>query len=145
MKRREAADIRRALDNLAATIPTADEASFNGSAAAINENSAAFRLWLAEGDYVRGDVRIDPADGVPYWAMHDNGKTSGQVHQPSMSPTVWVHCHGTSPDTARPFVAEGHNPYNKGHYCTENGAVFLCVQDGNVFAPSAYPSAWEAV
>lgn len=145
MRRSEARDIRRMLDNLIAMIPMADESEFNSSAAAINENAAAIRVWRAEGDYVRGDVRIDPTDGVPYWAMHDNGKTTGQVHQPSVSPTVWVHCHGTSPETARPFVAEGHNPYNMGHYCMENGAVFVCMQDGNVFAPSVYPSAWETV
>lgn len=145
MKRSEAAAIRKALDNLEKKLALVNEDAFNSSAADVNENMGAFRVWRAEGDYMRGDVRIDPADGVPYWAMHDNGKTAGQVHQPSVSPTVWVHCHGTSAQTARPFVAEGHNPYNKGHTCTENGAVFLCVQDGNVFAPSAYPSAWETV
>ena len=145
MRRSEARDIRRMLDNLIAMIPMADESEFNSSAAVINENAAAIRVWRADKDYARGAIVLGPEDNVPYWALHDNGKTAGQVHQPSVSPTVWVHCHGTSAQTARPFVAEGHNPYNKGHTCTENGVVFVCVQDGNVFAPSVYPSAWETV
>ena len=145
MKRSEAVGIRKALDNLVATIPLADEVAFNGSAGVINENYMAFRVWLADVDYVRGDVRVDPADGVPYWAMHDNGKTSGQVHQPSVSPTVWVHCHGTTMETARPFIAEGHNPYMTGHYCTENGGIFRCKRDNVVHAPSVLLDAWEKV
>lgn len=145
MKRNEAVGIRKALDNLVATITLADEASFNSSAAVINENFMAFRVWRKDRDYVRGDVAIDPADNYPYWAMLANGPSTGQVHQPSTSPTIWTHCHGTTPETARPFVAEGHNPYMEGHYCTENGAVYLCKHNNTVYAPSVLSQAWEKV
>lgn len=143
MRRSEAVGIRHALDNLVKTIPLTDEASFNSSAATINDNVMAFRVWLSEADYNRGDVRIDPEDGVPYWAMHNHGVSTGQIHQPSKSPTIWTHCHGTTPETARPFVAESHNPYMEGHYCTENGEVKRCKQNNTIHAPSVYPAAWE--
>lgn len=145
MKRSEAVGIRKALDNLVAMIPLADEMSFNGSAAAINENRMAFRVWRADRDYVRGDVAVDPVDNCPYWAMHSHGPSVGQVHQPSASPTIWTHCHGTTPETARDFRAEGHNPYMTGHYCSEGGEVYLCRVDGVVHAPSVVPTAWESI
>lgn len=138
-------EIRRVLDNMIAAIPAADESQFNASAAVINDNAAAIRAWNANADYSRGNICVDPADGVPYWAMHNNGVTSGQVYQPSLSPTVWTHCHGTSAATARPFLAEGHNPYMAGHFCLEGGIVARCILDNTVFAPSIYPSAWEVV
>ena len=143
MKKSEALSLRRILDGVVDGIGAVDEATFNASAAAINENAAAIRVWRADIDYARGALAVDPENGVPYWAMHDHGPSTGQVHQPSASPSIWAHCHGTSPETARPFAAEGYNPYNKGHYSTEGGKTYLCVQDNNVFAPSVYPQAWE--
>lgn len=142
-QRKQFFEIRRLMDKIVAAIPVADEAAFNAAAATINENAAAFRTWLKDADYKRGDVTIDPADGVPYWSMHDHGASTGNSCQPSQSPTMWTHCHGTTPETARPFVAEGHNPYMTGHYCTENGVAKRCTQDNIVYSPSVYPSAWE--
>lgn len=143
MKRSEAVGIRRALDNLCKMLELTDETAFNAKAATINDNAAAFRVYRPDKDYSRGDIVIDPADNVPYWAMHDHGPSTGQVWQPSTSPTIWTHCHGTSPETARPFVAEGHNPYMTGHYCTEGGAVWRCNRDNVVHAPSVLPEAWD--
>lgn len=142
--------MRGIMDKVVAAIPMADEAEFNASAAAINENAAALRVWLPgtadkPRNYARTDIRTDPADGFPYWAMVDHTSRAGQELQPSLTPTIWAHCHGTTPETARPFVAEGHNPYMKGHYCTENGAVKRCNSDNVVHAPSVYPAAWETV
>lgn len=144
-QRRQFYEIRRMLDNLVEKLALVNEDAFNSSAAEVNENAAAFRVWLKDADYVRGDVRIDPADGVPYWAMLNHGISTGQVCQPSLTPTIWTHCHGTTPETARPFLAEGHNPYHKGHYCIENDVVFLCLADNTVHAPSVLASAWEVV
>lgn len=142
-QRKQFFEIRALMDKLVAAIPTANEAEFNGSAFAINENVAAFRVWLKDADYVRGDVRIDPLDGVPYWAMHNHGISTGQVCQPSLTPTMWTHCHGTTPETARPFVAEGHNPYMTGHYCLVDGVAKRCNRDNIVHSPAEYPDAWE--
>lgn len=138
-------DVRRILDKYEKGMNLTDESAFNAAAAIINEDAAAFRVWLENGDYLRGDVRIDPADKTPYWAIHAHGASSGHVCQPSKTPSMWAHCHGTSPETARPFVAESYNLYQQGHYCTENGAVFLCLQNNTVHAPSVLPSAWKQV
>ena len=144
-QRKQFFEIRRLLDETVAGYSLVNEDAFNSSAEIINRNAAAFRVWVKDADYSRGDVRVDPADGVPYWAMLNHGVSTGQIHQPSLSPTIWTHCHGTTPETARPFIAEGHNPYHKGHYCTENGAVFMCNMDFTVHAPSVLPGAWEVV
>ena len=58
---------------------------------------------------------------------------------------MWTHCHGTTPETARPFVAEGHNPYMIGHYCTEDGVAKRCNRDNVVHAPSVLPEAWDDI
>lgn len=137
--------IRAILDDVVNEIGATDEASFNAAAAAINKKAAAIRTWIPDGDYNRGDMAIDPADGVPYWAIHAHGKTSGHMCRPSENPTMWAHCHGTSVDTARPFAAESYNPYNVGHYCTEAGYTYRCKQDAVVFAPSVWADGWEVV
>ena len=144
-QRKQFFEIRRLMDKIVAAIPTADEAAFSSAAATINENAAAFRTWLEDADYKRGDVTIDQTDGVPYWAMHDHGASTGNACQPSQSPTMWTHCHGTTPETARPFLAEGHNPYMIGHYCTEGETVARCKQDNTVHPPSVLPHAWDKV
>lgn len=141
-------EIRNYWDKIIAAIPCTSEAEFNENAAAINEAKIAIRVWFPgkEGEprnYNRGDIRIDPADGVPYWAMHDHSSVAGTELQPSLTPTIWAHCHGTSAETAREFVSEGHNPYQEGHYCKENDKVYLCKMNNIVYAPSVYPQAWE--
>lgn len=142
--------IRGMLDKVEAAIPKADEATFNASAAIINENAAAIRVWIVgtadkPRTYNRTDIRIDSADGTPYWAMVTHTSYPGQELQPSKTPTIWAHCHGTTPGTARPFVAEGHNPYMTGHYCTEDGVAKRCNRDNVVHAPSVLPEAWDDI
>lgn len=93
-------------------------------------------------EYKRGNIRRDPENLIPYWAMHDHISTKEQPLKPSTSPTIWTHCHGTTSETAREFLAEGHNPYMTGHYCKENGVIYRCNMDNIVYAPSVYPQAW---
>lgn len=54
--------------------------------------------------------------------------------------------HGTSPETARPFVpVQGsHDMYRAGEYMTLDGVLWRCKQDTN-FSPEDYPGAWEKV
>lgn len=139
------ASVRTILDGVVKDIGATDEASFNAAAATINKKIAAIRTWIEDGEYIRGDMTIDPEDGIPYWAIHSHGKSTGHVCQPSKNHTIWAHCHGTTPETARPFVAEGYNPYMEGHYCIENDKTYRCKQNNIVYAPSAYPIAWEEI
>lgn len=133
------------LDELVKSYNINDENSFNSNAFLINEKREAFRFWLPYQTYERGDIRIDPENNTPYWAMHSHTSIEGQELQPSLSPTIWTHCHGTTPETARQFVAEGHNPYMEGHYCIENEIIYKCLQNNTVYAPSVYPAAWEEI
>lgn len=136
---------RSLLDELIKLYNLTNESTFNSNAVLINEKIDAFRIWQFGTSYKRGDIRIDPMDGIPYWAMHDHTSVDGQELIPHLSPTIWTHCHGTTPETARPFVAEGHNPYMEGHYCIENDKTYRCKQNNIVYAPSAYPIAWEEI
>lgn len=144
-KRALAFAVRDILNGVVRDIAATDEASFNAAAAVINEKAAAIPVWREDLEYQRGDLVVDREDSVPYWAIHAQGPTSGQVHQPSTSPTMWTHCHGTTPETARPFLTEAHNPYMTGHYCTENGATKRCNRDNVVHAPSVLPEAWDDI
>lgn len=141
--RRRLFAMRKLSDEAIRAIPMATEAEFNASADAINNKLDAIRVWLPLKSYTRGDVRIDPANGWPYWAMHSHTSYVGQEQQPSFTPSIWTHCHGTDKGSARPFVAEGHNPYMKGHYCIENDVAYRCNANNTVHPPSVLPQAWE--
>lgn len=148
MTRSKAIGIRVFLDDLISAIPTTNEAAWNAAAAEINTKAAAIRVWLPgtedkPREYARGAIRTDPADNVPYWAIHAHTSYAGAELQPSLTPSIWTHCHGTTKENARPFVAEGHNPYMEGHYCIENGVAYRCKMNNTVHAPSVFAQAWE--
>ena len=65
--------------------------------------------------------------------------------EPEELPNQWGFVWSKDPAHAKPFVAISTSPYNKGDCCTEDGTVYRSTMDGNVWAPSAYKQAWEAV
>ena len=130
--------VRGSLDNLVVKIVDMP--------AEINDNMHAIRPW-EPGPFTAGDANTPPDVrmhlGNPYKCRQSHDSTGNPGWSPVDAPALWVHYHGTTPDTARPFVAEGHNPYMKGEYCTENGAVKRCNRDNVVHAPSVLPDAWD--
>ncbi len=55
--------------------------------------------------------------------------------------------HGTSPETARPFVPVrgSHDLYRAGEYMTwTDGGMYRCLKDTN-FSPEDYPAGWETI
>ena len=55
--------------------------------------------------------------------------------------------HGTSPNTARPWVAPmgAHDMYHSGEYAAwTDGLTYRCKSDTN-FSPEDYPAAWEVI
>ncbi|MBQ7887336.1 MAG: hypothetical protein IJ313_10640 [Clostridia bacterium] len=94
-----------------------------------------------EGVYKVGDVRT--FNGLPIWCMTAHDSTSNPMWTPAYDTALWAQYHGRDAAHALPFKAEGHNPYNTDHWCTENGTAYRCKQDGVVYAPSVLPVAWE--
>lgn len=93
------------------------------------------------GVYALGDVVTWEGEAVWCVTAHDSTVTTDWT--PGAAPSLWAHYHGRDAAHARPFLAEGHNPYNTGHWCTEDGKAWLCLRDGVVHPPSVLPEAWE--
>lgn len=98
-----------------------------GSHAAGDICTAEGQVWECIRAY-DNDVYPDIVPGVAAW---------GTFHRP---------LHGTSPETARPFVAPtgAHDMYKAGEYMTLDGALYRCVED-TAFSPAQYAAVWEAV
>ena len=61
--------------------------------------------------------------------------------------SFWRPLHGTSPETARPFVpVQGaHDMYRAGEYMLwTDGLLYRCLSDTN-FSPADYMQAWEVI
>ena len=96
----------------------------------------------APGVYARQDVVT--WDGEAMWCVQAHDSTQTPDWTPAAVPALWAHYHGRDEAHARPFMAEGHNPYNAGHWCTEGGAAYRCLRDSVVHPPSVLPEAWDA-
>lgn len=107
----------------------------------INDNLAAIRSWTP-GKYEIGDVR--QCEGTPYRCAQAHDSTSNPDWTPEQTPALWAAYHGTSRETARPFVQPlgAHDQYLVGEWCTWQGGVYECVQD-TVYDPGAYAQAWR--
>lgn len=128
--------MRKALDGLVAIIVD--------SPAEINENTAAIRIWKP-GVYAVNDVRQH--DGIPYRCAQAHDSTDNVSWTPDTVPALWMQYHGTTSETARPWVAPtgAHDMYRAGEYMIwTDGAVYRCVED-TTFTPWAYPAAWEVM
>lgn len=108
--------------------------------------SGLYEDWTA-GKYEVGDIRNAEGQTWECFQAHDNSE------HPDIKPgetawlTFWRPLHGTSPETARPFVpVQGsHDIYRAGEYMVyTDGKLYRCKQDTN-FSPDDYAQAWEAV
>ena len=146
---------------------TAYRAAMDAAVESVRENTAALnkvavmaRPWTP-GAYAVGDVRV--YGGIPYRCVqaHDSSANPGvpyrcvQAHDssanpgwtPDATPALWIQYHGTTPETARPWVAPAgaHDIYRAGEYMIwTDGQMYKCLQDTN-FSPTEYAQAWEAV
>lgn len=108
--------------------------------------SGLYEDW-AEGKYEVGDIRNAEGQTWECFQAHDN-----EVY-PDIRPdnpawfTFWRPLHGTSSETARPFVpVQGsHDIYRQGEYMIyTDGLIYKCLSDTN-FSPEDYEAAWEPV
>ena len=131
-------------------------------------DAAALAARAVSGD-ADGTALIAGENQVPTWRQRDYSavavgtpyKWQGQVYklwqqhdateQPDWTPdqavSLWDVCHTTDPSMAAPYVQpQGtRGMYQVDECCTEDGAVYRCLEDNVVWPPSGYPQAWEAV
>lgn len=107
--------------------------------------SGLYADWSA-GAYAVGDIRNAEGQTWECFQAHDNGVYPDIVPGKAAWFTFWRPLHGTSPETARPFVpVQGsHDMYHAGEYMTLDGTLYRCKQDTN-FSPEDYAAAWEKV
>lgn len=65
------------------------------------------------------------------------------TQEPEELPAQFGFVWSTDPAKARPFISLSTSPYNTGDCCTDGGETYRSKMDNNVWAPSAYPDAWE--
>lgn len=114
------------------------------SPAEINDNMVAIRYWHP-GVYGIGDVRM--FDNIPYKCIQTHSSADNPDWTPASTPALWIQYHGTTPDTARPYIAPtgAHNIYKKDEYMIyTDGNLYKCLTDTS-FSPTDYAQAWEIV
>ena len=112
--------------------------------AAINCVATLVRLWKP-GAYAVGDVRIH--GGIPYRCVQAHDSSANPGWTPQAEPALWMQYHGTTPETARPWVdpTGAHDMYRAGEYMIwTDGSTYKCVQN-TAYSPGDQPQAWETV
>ena len=117
--------------------------NINSDTKEINEYAEILRKWTP-GNYVVGDVRV--YDDIPYKCIQAHDSTGNETWNPSVA-SLWIQYHGTSIETARPWVAPtgAHDIYLAGEYMIwTDGSTYKCLSNTN-FSPADYASAWEKI
>lgn len=110
----------------------------------INDNMVAIRPWKP-GKYIIGDVRM--YYDIPYKCVQAHDSTITTDWTPEDTPALWMQYHGTTIDTARPWIAPAgaHDMYKAGEYMIwTDGLTYRCLSD-TIYSPEDYANAWEVV
>ena len=91
--------------------------------------------------FTRGNVRV--YGNLPWWCVTAHTHHGETGWEPGGASALWAQYHGRDAAHALPFAAEGHNPYMTGHWCTEEGTAFECLEDNVVWPPSVQPDMWR--
>lgn len=108
--------------------------------------SGLYEDW-AEGAYTVGDIRNAKGQTWECFQAHDTATYPDINPENAAWFTFWRPLHGTTPETARPFVpVQGaHDMYRAGEYMVyTDGKTYRCLSDTN-FSPEDYPQAWEVI
>lgn len=84
-------------------------------------------------------------DGVPYLCLQSHTSQADWV--PDAVPAIWMQYHGTTRETARPWVAPSgaHDMYLVGEYIIwTDGKMYCCAAD-TTYDPATQANAWVAV
>lgn len=110
--------------------------------AEINTHVSAIRVWKP-GAYIIGDVRSYNA--IPYKCVQAHDSTQNPGWTPDETPALWMQYHGTSAETARPWIAPAgaHDMYKKDEYMIwTDGKIYRCILD-TTYSPDVYAAAWQ--
>lgn len=117
--------------------------NINSDTKEINECTELLRKWKP-GSYAVGDVRV--YEGIPYKCIQAHNSTGNKTWNPSVA-SLWIQYHGTSVETARPWIAPtgAHDIYLAGEYMIwTDGSTYKCLSNTN-FSPADYALAWEKI
>ena len=129
--------LRKARQALDAYLPTLAD-----TPARVNENTDLLRTWQP-GNYAAGDLRA--YKGIPYKCVQAHDSMANIGWTPDAVPALWMQYHGTSPETARPWLAPSgaHDQYKAGEYMIwTDGAVYEALSN-TVYSPDQYAQAWR--
>ena len=106
--------------------------------------SVLYPNWAA-GSHAVGDIYTAEGQVWECFQAYDNAVYPDIVPGSAAWGTFHRPLHGTSPETARPFVAPtgAHDMYKAGEYMTQEGTMYRCLED-TAFSPAQYAAAWEA-
>ena len=99
----------------------------------------------APGAYNVGNVR-STANGI-WYCCQDHDSTNDPSWNPDEARALWSPYHGTTPETALPFVAPtgAHDMYKSGEYMIyTDGKLYYCTED-TAYSPTDYDRAWTEV
>ena len=137
MTRDEAVAFRRNIESVFAVA----SASMTGDQ--IIENRVLCEKWEI-GAHTAGNVRT--VEGYPYKCRqdHDTAEYPDIVPGGSAWATFWIPLHGTTPETALPFVQPtgAHDMYLAGEYAAFDVGVKKCIRD-TAYNYTDDPTAWE--
>lgn len=108
--------------------------------------SGLYRLW-EPGIYKIGDIRNYAGQTWECYQAHDNNIYPDINPNNSAWYTFWKPLHGTSLETARPFVeVQGsHDTYKVGEYIVyTDGYIYKCIHE-TAYSPDEYAQDWEKV
>ena len=91
------------------------------------------------------DIRIH--GGIPYRCAQTHTHHGEIDWEPGAAPSLWVQYHGTSLESARPFIQPtgAHDMYKTGEYAVFDGGVIKRAKMNTAYNPTEYGQAWEDV
>ncbi|MBP3651984.1 MAG: hypothetical protein J6J78_02800 [Clostridia bacterium] len=139
---KQCASMRRAMDRHISSIAKTP-AEINDA-----DNMACIRIWKP-GKFSAGDANTAPDvrmhEDIPYKCFQSHDSTANPAWNPKDAPALWIQYHGTTPETARPYIAPtgAHDMYKAGEYMIwTDGTVKHATQD-TAYGPDVWPDAWE--
>lgn len=96
------------------------------------------------GKHEVGEVVVQ--NGYPYKVIQTHDSTANPDWNPEKTPALFAPYHATAKEYALPYRAPTHagDAYYAGEWMIYADTLYECLQNGTVYDPVVYPSAWRA-